>query len=48
MWWDLFPVISVCDEGKKVIENSINNFVVKKKRERERLGAWQRNAQSYF
>lgn len=35
MWWDLFPVISVCNEGKKVIENSINNFVVKKK-ERER------------
>ena len=26
----------MCNEGKKVIENSINNFAVKKKKKKER------------
>ena len=38
-------MISVCNEGKKVIENSINNFVVKKKRERER--DWEHDKEMY-
>lgn len=39
---DLF---SVCNEEKKVIETSVNNFAVKKIK-RKRLEAWQRNVQS--
>lgn len=32
-------MISVCNEGKKVIENSINNFVVKKKEKEREIGS---------
>lgn len=37
---DLF---SMCNEGKKVIENSINNFAVQKKRERD----WEHDKEMY-
>ena len=36
----------MCNEGKKVIENSINNFAVKKKK-KERKRDWQHDKEMY-